>query len=72
MIATMVLLGRVGRGRADFIKNGGFETGDFTDWTLSASAFFTGVVVDPGTAHSGNAAAFSTLLAHPHLVSRLD
>jgi len=37
---------------AELIVNGGFETGDFTGWTLSGNITNTGV--DPGFAYSGN------------------
>jgi hypothetical protein len=35
------------------IQNGGFETGDFTDWTQSGNTAFTGVTNLPGYVHSG-------------------
>jgi len=36
---------------ANLVQNGGFETGDFTDWTLTGNTGFTGV--DTNSAYSG-------------------
>lgn len=41
----------------NLVINPGFETGDFSDWTLGGSAIFTGV--NTGSAHSGAYGAFS-------------
>jgi hypothetical protein len=46
-----------GSASADFVINGGFETGDFTGWTLSGNTSFTGVTT--GNAHGGQWVAFS-------------
>src|SRR5215472_4062727 len=45
---------------ADFVSNGGFETGDFTDWTQFGNTGFTGVQGDFAGVppHSGNFQAF--------------
>ncbi len=46
LIAVMVLLSVflfAGVGSANLIVNGGFETGDFTGWSLSGNTLFTGV-----------------------------
>src|SRR5712692_8865885 len=40
----------------NLVANCGFETGDFTNWTLSGDLSFTGVDVAP--AHSGTFGAF--------------
>ncbi len=40
--------------RADLVVNGGFETGDFTGWTVTAGASGSYIVVSSfGTAHTG-------------------
>jgi hypothetical protein len=54
--ATAMILGSAGIAQADLLTNGGFETGDFTGWTVNAGA--TGVF-GPGdragyNPHSGN------------------
>ena len=41
----------------NLIGNGGFETGDFTDWTLDGDPGENYVGSDPGYVHSGNYAA---------------
>jgi hypothetical protein len=43
----------------DLVTNGGFETGDFSGWTLGGNQDgFTGVTNDPPNAHSGCCYAF--------------
>src|SRR5271157_652304 len=74
MKRAALLLGFVGlfglTARADIVLNGGFETGDFTDWTVtgadlgytgvSSSACPPGGVSDLCTPHTGTYAAFFT------------
>lgn len=42
--------------RSAQITNGGFETGDFTGWTLGGNTGYTGVT--GSYAHSGNFGAY--------------
>jgi hypothetical protein len=62
MLAAAVLglvVGATGRARADLIVNGGFETGDFTGWTVSANADAGVVTSFRGfSPHSGNYFAY--------------
>lgn len=59
-IWCMALAGLVsataGRANADLIVNGGFETGDFTGWTLNGNPQVN--FVDSGFTHSGTYAAW--------------
>jgi hypothetical protein len=48
---SVALLTTAAPARADLIVNGGFETGDFTGWSLSLHSNNTSVV--PG-GHTGN------------------
>ena len=59
-LSTLIVLigGSIGPAfaSAGIVTNGGFETGDFTGWTQSGNADFTGVTT--GIAHSGDYAAY--------------
>jgi hypothetical protein len=54
--------------RADLVANGGFETGDFTGWTLAGNTGFTGV--DACCAHTGNFGAFFGAFGSDTLLSQ--
>ena len=56
VVVAAACLGCAGGARADFIVNGGFETGDFTGWTVTGDAATYGV--DGSNPHSGNFNAF--------------
>ena len=59
VVAAIACLGCTGGARADFIVNGGFETGDFTGWTLSGNISDpTTFGVDTSNPHSGNDNAY--------------
>src|SRR5262245_46093102 len=63
LAAALVLLLNGGQAKAvNLIVNGGFETGDFTGWTLSRNTTLFGVDHD---AHSGNWAAFFGAVGSP-------
>jgi hypothetical protein len=55
LAALALLLGGAGQARADLVVNGGFETGDFSGWTVSDINFAH--IVGNGLQHSGNFAA---------------
>jgi hypothetical protein len=56
MVALTSVLLFTGVASANLIVNGGFETGDFTGWTLTGNTGFTGV--SAGNPNSGIYAAF--------------
>src|SRR4051812_41721375 len=74
LAATMILVGN-GQADANPLVNSGFETGDFTGWTVGGTNGGSGVALDgsviPGTqspfgtvtllAHSGNYAAYGVV-----------
>src|SRR5207302_790086 len=56
ILCLAFLLSPISNSSANVIVNGGFETGDFSGWTLSGDSATT--FVDTGFAHSGSYAAF--------------
>jgi hypothetical protein len=60
--AAIMLLGIAGLAHAtpNLVANGGFETGDFTNWSIAAATCGSdfGIANNPVDAHSGNYAAF--------------
>jgi hypothetical protein len=54
-VILVSLYALAGRASADFIVNGGFETGDFTGWTLVGNSQTT--FVDQGFTHTGTYSA---------------
>lgn len=52
--AAAVALSLVTSSAQNLVTNGGFETGDFTGWTLVEPNGFSNVGGDPTFAHSGN------------------
>jgi hypothetical protein len=55
-VLVLVLLGSAGPARANFVVNGGFETGNFSGWAQSGNSGFT--FVSANDPHSGNYAAW--------------
>src|SRR5438034_4094428 len=53
---ALFFVGAAGQAKADLVVNGGFETGDFTGWTVAASFTF----VDPASPGVGGAGGFGT------------
>lgn len=54
----------------ELVKNGGFETGDFTGFTLSGNTSPPLVGVDMNAPHSGNYAAFFGSIGSPGFLSQ--
>ena len=56
---------------ANLIANGGFESGDFTGWTITLAENGSNLAVVPFNAHSGNyAASFGAFLADLDAISQ--
>jgi len=55
VLMTSFLAGAAGA--VELVQNGGFETGDFTDWTLTGNTGATYVGTSPNAPHSGAWAA---------------
>jgi hypothetical protein len=53
-IPALLLFSLVVSARAELVVNGGFETGDFTGWTVSDSSGYTNIGPNPLFAHSGD------------------
>jgi hypothetical protein len=58
LAALALLLSGAGKARADFIVNGGFETGDFTGWTPNGGFLGVSSNQDGFLAHGGDFFAF--------------
>src|SRR5689334_18970366 len=56
-----------GAARADLVVNGGFETGDFTGWTLTGNSGFISIT---NNAHSGSFAASFGAVGSPTFLSQ--
>jgi hypothetical protein len=52
IVLTLVLLAEAGQARADYVTNGGFETGNFSGWTLTGDT--SSLFVSPSAAFTGN------------------
>jgi hypothetical protein len=69
LVALLVAPGIVGATTMDLIQNGGFETGDFSNWTTSGNLGFVQVL--PGFGHSGNWAASNGAVGPLGYISQL-
>ncbi|CEK18165.1 putative carbohydrate binding protein [Chthonomonas calidirosea] len=68
---TMGLVGLSGVRAQNYVQNGGFETGDFTDWTLSGDT--TVATVSSADPHTGNySAALGTTYGTGYLSQTLS
>lgn len=65
-VLTLVLLGGAGPARGDYLVNGGFQTGDFTGWSVSGPGPF----VLPGLGYTGDNGAVLSTLGSPVTLSQ--
>lgn len=65
---ALVLLGAAGPARADYLVNGGFETGSFSGWSQSGNTNYT--FVSSSAPNSGNYAAWLGPVGSPGYLSQ--
>jgi hypothetical protein len=68
VVGALLLCGTT-QARADLIVNGGFETGDFTGWSLTGNPGFISIV-GSSLAHSGNFAASFGAVGSPTFLTQ--